>query len=917
MAVWWWLASTLISLVISDLTRPKPDDAPRPGLDDLRRNKSSQAKRLPVVWGMPINSVANLAWYGGMTTQEITKESKGMFSSDEVTVGYTYSLVMQLILSVGGGASGCRIYRAWANDKLVFPDSAVATFNPTMIQQATMDADFRAGTPKDPSKKKSTIYLTSPMLFGGEEKGGGIVGYLTFYTGQVGQGVNPRLLELIGATSNPPIAAKDFPEFNKVAYCVYDGTIGTTGEITQWTFQQQRIPSLLPTGGGYDPALHSNIMGEANAAEMLYEILVDKDWGMGLNSEMFIDIPSFQAAGRRLAEDVMGLSMLWDEGKSLSSVMKEILRHIDGILFVNSLTGRFQLRLVRPTTDFSTVLTLNNSNCELASFTRPNVDELVNELKIIWSDTKNKKDKVHVVQDASNYMAQDKQIVSSEVRYPGFTKLSTVKRVALRDLRRMSYPLAKASLDNVARVAYTLTPGSKIILDFPEHGIDKLLMVVTELDYGDFKSRKIQIECLQDVSLMPDYEGEKDDSSLWDPSGYVAEDVEDFKLTSRPYFFNDLDVKVKDKQRTWFHPMFLAVDPVGYSLGFKLAKKVSAELSKPPANSALVLEKDIKPFTPAGYLLQDLQRSSGVDTNGLIIRLVTVPANGVSGALETPDDDTDVQINGMNMVMIGDEIIALRTIEYLSAERSSEMLGGKFIRATEIWRGMLDSPQAPVHAAGSPVWFFPIKHASVAATVVMPNSTAGMYLKFLTVTAEETLEKGNADVHYLKNIKRAAAPYPVKNTYLSGKIDLTEANPSLSMVVSWRWDNKTATVDDEGVTTDDEVPYARKWSATSIAPEGGSTKAKVKIQLFDSFGTVKYETTLTYPAITHIIPAIEIADADESAGYLEVRLTTYNGEVGNKFPESIYFRKSYPLPVASSLDNFFNESINHYWALEE
>lgn len=902
----WYGLAVLVSVAISEFTRPLPDEPPKPGLEDLRRNKSSQARRIPVVWGKPINSVANLAWFGDLRTVPITREIKGLFKSDTVITGYSYYVSQHLILSAG--AKEGRILKIWCNDKLAYPVA-------NQINAGTSLTGFPGYNPDGSQKLSGAVVIALPELFGGEEKQGGIIGTFRFYVGHPGQGQNAYLKTML--------EKKDLklPEFNKVAHIVWEGGvldgdfqngyIGNTGQLPQWTFQQERIPKNLPDGNGYISALHAKIEGEANPAEMLYEILIDKDWGMGIDPEFLINTQFFQRAAKRFFDDSMGMSVLWDQGKSLASVIKEILRHVDAALYVNSINGKFELKPIRetPKEDYPSLKVFNKSNCKLQSFSRPNLDELANEVKVIWSDIKNKKDKVHIVQDSGNYQAQDKQIISTEVRYPGFTRLSLVRRVAVRDLKRGSYPLARASLENVSRDAYSLTPGDKIVINFPEHDINNLLMIVNEIDYGDYKDRKISIECLQDVSLIPDYDGEEDDSSLWEPTGTSAEPISTYQLVSRPYWLNTLDPKQKKPKQ--FKPMFLVEDPTESSLGFKLWKSQGVNGAAPP--TTLLKEDGIKSFAPAGVLLQDIKRSEAVDTQGLILRLTTAPMNGTQAALSSVDDD-EIQIDGKNLIMIGNEIMAVKTVEYLSESRAYDGSYGRFIRVTEVWRALLDSVQPVIHKAGEPVWFISMNYATTNKPS-FPDSTTSLRLKFLTQTAEDALKKEDAEAVVMYNTKRAKRPYPVKDVYVNGTRSPVIINGE-DAVIAWAWDNRIAAKDDQGNATEDDELMARKWDSVSITPEATST---LKIELYDSHDVLKYAHTAASPATTHTIPWAEIADADDLFGSLEIRLTAHAGSPGldAPFTDSIRFRKSFPTSVNSGLDKLIYESATTYWAMEE
>ena len=67
------------------------------------------------------------------------------------------------------------------------------------------------------------------------------------------------------------------------------------------------------------------------------QCLNNATWGLGYAASE-IDAPSFQAAANSLASEQYGLSILWDREQPLEEFIAEVLRHIDGTLYVHPLS---------------------------------------------------------------------------------------------------------------------------------------------------------------------------------------------------------------------------------------------------------------------------------------------------------------------------------------------------------------------------------------------------------------------------------------------------------------------------------------------------------------------------------------------------------------------------------------------------
>lgn len=874
-----YLVIMLVMLAISEYTRPVPEDARPAGLGDFQFNTASEDRHIPVIWGKPINPGMNVLWHGDLTTVPIVKEINGLFHDDEYTVGYMYFMGMHLGFSVGD--SNTKLLKIWVGDQEF--------------------ADFGAGI------SGGRQYVGNAGFLGGEDRNGGMMGNIQFFPGYAGQGRSGYLVGVLGNM---------VPEFNKVSSIVWEGGyVGNSIYLGQWEVQLQRLPRLLGTN-------QHDIDGEANPAEMLYELIVNNEWGMSVSPSL-VEVSSFTSAAAQLKTEGMGMSLIWDQGKTIETIIKEILKHIDGVLFLNALTGKFQLTLMREVTNPQSLPVLNNTNSKMTSYSRPGIDELVNEVKIIYTDLVNRKDKMVHAQDLGQYMAFDKQIVSIEVQYKGFTKKDLALRCAERDLRRSSYPLAMVRLENVHRSFSSLVPGSKFIFQDEELGIEQIIMVVMDIDYGSQTQGKIQLEAIQDVfALGATTIYTTPDDSQFTPVDGSAQPITEFKLMEAPYYFNKVSSSTgayspiygttlsNDPNRAdWMRPMILAKDPTGNSLGFRLWKSYNS--------LPYVQEGVTRRMTPVGVLEYDFDFTPPVNTDSsarrqdLVIRSYNLPKSG--GALSSVTDDEEITVNARNLIVIDDEIIAYKTIQFIDPYQN-------LLRVTECWRGMLDTVKAR-HKAGAIVWFISLGNASTSTNYYYGNKSGGVLggdpsavaLKFgsIGITGAQSVDEASGGT--LTNAGRAYKPYCPDNIKINGEDSGTTrfigANDNI--VVTWEHVNRL---------TQNCVGEL----SPSVTPETGT---KYYVNIYDGSGQLRHTspaqtgTSYTFLKTTENGIAGFSYDGAMSVEVYSTRdVTLLNSTVAavhSAFSERIYFHRDIPAPTGDYYDMIMGSRPVGYWGIEE
>ena len=794
-----YLIIMIVMLIISDLTRPVPKSPRRPGLGDFQFPTADASRKIPVVWGDPLIRGPNVTWYGDLYIRKIVKKVKGVFSDKKYTAGYMYFIGMHLACCVSNGDA--RLLKIIAG------------------QDDIWTGDVGAG--------RYTINKWD--IWGGDESEGGVYGDFDWCPGGAAQQQNSYLRSVLG-----PLV----PAYRNTARLVWRrGYLGTSKYIKEWALQVRRLPVAL--GSPY-----SNINGQANPAEILYEILVNNQWGLGI-SNLDIDVASFQDAAKTLYEEQFGLALYWDGAKQLREMADVVQAHIDSMMFVDVKTGKWTLHLNRkPTADeLLTLPVFDETNVqELESFARPSLDETVNEVNVIWTEKGETSLWPAKAQDLGLYHVHDKQFVSVDNSYPGITSYELAQRCATRDLYTLSYPLVKVSF-KTGRHAWALRPGSRFKFSWAPLGAVELIMVVIGIDYGTLDDNQISIEAVQDIFSLGAGLYTGSGQSGWVPPNRNPVPPTVMRMEFTPYWLMLVDEAFESPLTAT--PLLMVEQPSGTHLSYDV------QYTDPSLNNAWNTSPDSQPFTPTGILAHDYLETSGTDNSGTLILRDLRGAPGLAS-----NSVAEIQTMGAGLLVIGSEWMA-----YASAELRAD----GSVMVSQVYRGLLDST-IQRHLAGSRAWFvsdgagrtptqlLPFESGTYRAKII-PRAIGGL----LNVDQAPTI---SITTNATSQNARPLYPYPPRDLTLNGsRVPLVLPNGSLA--VAWK---------DRNRATEKTIFFHE--TSTTVARE---TDVVYRARLFNDQGTLLASSpdlasgTNTY--------TFTLAGNLPSSGYVTVHAhnTTLNG----------------------------------------
>lgn len=530
----------------------------------------------------------------------------------------------------------------------------------------------------------------------------------------------------------------------------------TGGGSTSWADIE------LKTGG---------IQRDMNPAHIIRECLTDPDWGMGY-AEADVDDTSFVLAADTLYAEGMGMSLLWDRQMPIEDFVKEVVKHINAVLFIDRSTGKFVLKLIRDDYVKEDLLLLDESNIErVEGFSRPSAGELVNSVTVSYWDAVTGRTSTLTVQDIALVQMQG-AVINTAVQYPGFTNAYIATRAAMRDLKILSTPLLSCTII-ANRVASQLTIGAAFRFAWPAFFDGEIIMRVTGLAFGNGRTNKIKVTCTQDVFDLPEAAlVAQPDAPTWTDPSAMPSPAELRAAIEMPYF----ELVQRSGQSAVDDE--LAINPEAGYIGVAAARPGPSEI-----NATLKVD--------SGTGFED------------VATLDFCPAAKLSASVTKMDTTLSLQ-SGVDLESISVGTYALLGgVELVSVETYDS---GTSVLTVK--RGVLDTVPH-MHLAGTTILFLDAYLESDNTQYVLSDEVS---TKVLPVSGGGVLEEGAAPTDTVTFSQRAFRPYPPADFKVEG-LYFPEAIPlGAHLDVSWAHrDRRQQTAGFIG------------FSEGSIGPEAGTT----------------------------------------------------------------------------------------------
>ena len=628
------------------------------------------------------------------------------------------------------------------------------------------------------------IPVNNPDLFGGQKKEGGVVGSATFLPGGATQVMPEELANKLGRTSaNCPayrgIASVFFHSSGYGGYYRYSGggfLWGTNNPYLRSIWMKvRRSPKALPV----DLRMIGN---DANPAAIIYECLTDKVWGMGA-SDAIIDAPSFETSAATLLSEGFGLSMLWTRSATVEAFVTEVIDHIQATLFVNPRTGKLTLKLIRSDYDVDDLPVLDETNCTVTGFDRKAWGETTNEIVVTWTNPENEQEETVVAQDLANITIQG-AVISDSRNYYGVRNADLAMFLAKRDLVTASAPLAAFDID-VDRSAWNFVPGGCAILNYPEYGIEGLVLRLGKIDYGRPGTPTIKVSALEDIFGLPTASYTTPDETEWADPSADPQPITLSRVITAPGFFSSAALSVGD------------------AAALDFPEVLSAIIASQDNQDAVAYDLVQQTVLPNGDVVGETTATKPILGNCLLDDVLPAEATTVLGSFPPMIGGTGPSISGF--LFIGATTEQFQEIALIQSFDEDD--------GWTLKRGVLDTvPRSwPVD---TPVWFVSRGTNFVDSSQIRSSGEVVRY-KLLTRTSRGLLSATLAPVVGATLTSRPHLPSRPADVKVGGvgfgTLDVSATPPS---TVAVTWANRNRLLEDSQVLA---------WNDGTVTPEAGQT----------------------------------------------------------------------------------------------
>jgi len=265
------------------------------------------------------------------------------------------------------------------------------------------------------------------------------------------------------------------------------------------------VPTGSPSGIylylEYKTTLSAAVDADINPAHIIRECLTNQVWGIGV-VEWNIDDVSFKKSADILYEEQMGMSIKWTDSTSINEFVDNIKEHINAQLYLDRVTNKWKLYLIRDDYDVAVLISLDESNIRNLDFERRTLAECVNSITVTYWDRERAKDSTVTVQDIAR-IAQQGGVISQSIDYKGFTNSDLASRIALRDLKTLSSTLASVSFDVDESFSESWHEGMPFKLSDVSYGLSEAVMRIRTIKRGDGINNTVYVEAIEDSFSSP------------------------------------------------------------------------------------------------------------------------------------------------------------------------------------------------------------------------------------------------------------------------------------------------------------------------------------------------------------------------------------------------------------------------------
>jgi hypothetical protein len=230
----------------------------------------------------------------------------------------------------------------------------------------------------------------------------------------------------------------------------------------------------------------------------MYELITDPYVGRGKSTDLIGS--SFATAAATVHNEGLGVSFVFDSiNDDIEDLIHELCGVIDGVLYFDHSTGKYEIALARDDYDPDALTTYDEDDFWVEEFHRESPGNTPSRVTVKYKDRYTGSDVTSSDDDIALLEIQDDFPVIRELDYRNLVRSADVAAtIAAREQKQFSLMPANLRL-RCLRTMADLHIGSVIKISYSALGIVTMIVRVIAVDYGDLDDDDVKIEVLEDV----------------------------------------------------------------------------------------------------------------------------------------------------------------------------------------------------------------------------------------------------------------------------------------------------------------------------------------------------------------------------------------------------------------------------------
>lgn len=281
---------------------------------------------------------------------------------------------------------------------------------------------------------------------------------------------------------------------------------GSRPNLPQYSFEVSSYHTSHPQLSTY-----ARVGDDSNPVNAIYDLLVSKFGKLGLSSSL-IDITSFQDAQYTLHTETHGYSRVIEDVTDADTIIGEILRQIDGVLYFDEAAQTIKIKLIRPDYNPSDLTVVNKHNAvKLVGFTMSSKSNIINKLRINFTNRGSEDptsedyradyaDGVEIARNQANAVGQGGEVNEQVLDMPGICTRELARAIAARELGARSRPIIKFRIIG-GRSLLSLNPGDPIVVQWGNPDVNGIFRIAN-VERGSLEDGAIALDCVSESFLV-------------------------------------------------------------------------------------------------------------------------------------------------------------------------------------------------------------------------------------------------------------------------------------------------------------------------------------------------------------------------------------------------------------------------------